>query len=69
MRRDFSYGLRIGRKSWKGLEHCLAPRALPNMTNDLIIHEFRFTRSDNLVIAPNTLDPEHKHRGSLFHRP
>jgi hypothetical protein len=68
LRGDFSYRFRMRWKPGKGLKSRLASWAVPKMANDLIVHEFRFTGSDNLVIAPNTLDPEHKHGASLLHR-
>jgi hypothetical protein len=42
--------------------------AVPEMTNDLVIQEFRRLRCNNLVVASNTFDAKQGHRASLFHR-
>jgi hypothetical protein len=65
--RDFSH-FRILWKSRKGFESRFAVRAMPEMANDPVIQEFGLMGSNDLVAAPNALDPKHEHRASLLHR-
>jgi hypothetical protein len=37
---------------------------MPDVTDDAIIHEFRLTGSNNLIVAPNTIYSEHKHENA-----
>ena len=46
-------------KSRKGFEPRLASWALPEVTNNSIIHEFRLMGSNDFMVAPNTVDSEH----------
>ena len=65
---DFFHRLRVGRKSWKGLKHRLTTRAVPKVTNHLVIQEFRPMRCNDFVVAPNTAHSKHEHRRSFAHR-
>ena len=40
---------------------------MPEVANDFVIQEFCPVRSDNLVVAPDTLYSVHEHRTSFPH--
>jgi hypothetical protein len=43
-------------------------RAMPDVTNDAIVQEFRFSGGNDFVVAPNTAHSKHEHRRSFPHR-
>jgi hypothetical protein len=40
---------------------------MPDVTDDAIVHEFRLTGSNNLIVAPNTIYPEREHGMQALH--
>jgi hypothetical protein len=41
---------------------------VPEVADDLVIHEFSPVRCNDLAVAPNTLNSEHEHGTSFLHR-
>ena len=53
-------------KSRKGFQQRLASRAVPKVTNNLVIQKFRLMRRNDFMVAPNTVYSEHEHGSRLF---
>jgi hypothetical protein len=55
-------------KSRERFEPRVATRAMPEVTNYLIIQEFCLVGCNDFVVASNTLDAKQGHGASFFHR-
>ena len=60
--------LALGGNRGKELENGLAARAVPEMTNNLVIQKLCIMRSNDFVVASNTADSKHEHRRLFLHR-